>query len=94
MGGGGTYQGYGPGFGQDTIADDAGSNTASPGDKLDLSAFNLAEASFIYARDGAGFATWLVIEFADGSTIFVQDYFGGTNLRLATRAQAWATWRR
>jgi Ca2+-binding RTX toxin-like protein len=81
LGGGDTYQGYGPGFGEDLIADDAGSNSASPGDKLDLGAFKLADAGFFYARNLDGIATWLVIDFADGSTLFVQDYFGGTNAR-------------
>jgi Ca2+-binding RTX toxin-like protein len=71
-----TYKGYKSGFGHDTIAD----TVPSSPDKLDLSAtFNLADADFFFARDETGRASWLVLVFADGSEIDIQDYFDGTS---------------
>jgi Ca2+-binding RTX toxin-like protein len=72
------YNGYGPGgpaSGVDLIADFGGSP-----DTLDLSNFNRAKTTFFFGNTGTGTPViFLGIEFADGSQIWLQDYFDGTS---------------
>ena len=72
------YDGYGsggPASGVDQIADFGGSP-----DTLDLSNFNRANTTFLFGNTGTGTPViFLVIDFADGSRIILQDYFDGTS---------------
>ena len=76
-----TYKGYRivPASGVDNIIDTAGSP-----DKLDLTSFNEGcgdpgcEHLFLFGHDGDNVLRHLVIDFADGSTIRLINYFDGT----------------
>jgi hypothetical protein len=78
LGGADTYDGYGPGgpaSGVDFIVDSGGSP-----DRLALTNFRLADTSFFFGNTGTGTPIiWLLIQFPDGSRIWLQDYFDGTS---------------